>query len=164
MAKVEQTATLDSVDRRILSALQADGRLTMAELSERVGLSPSPCWTRVKRLEEQGVIEKYVALLNHQALGLHTLAFVEITLDKHEGAVLEQVGAALARVPEVLEAHLVTGGYDYLVKVAVRDTQHFEQFLRETLFRIPGIRQSRTSFGLRAVKRATSADPLQIQP
>jgi Lrp/AsnC family leucine-responsive transcriptional regulator len=153
---------LDQIDRKILSALQSNGRLTMSELAEFVGLSPSPCWTRVRRLEERGVIERYVAVLNHDALGLSITVFVEITLDKHDDKVLDQFGKALARIPEVLEAHLVTGEYDYLVKVVVSDTLHYERFLRETLYRIPGIRHSRTTIGLRALKRAISVDPLQV--
>jgi Lrp/AsnC family transcriptional regulator, leucine-responsive regulatory protein len=153
---------LDQIDRRILSALQDNGRLTMSELAEVVGLSASPCWTRVKRLEESGVIDRYVAVLNHGLLGLNITVFVEITLDKHDDKVLEQFGKALARIPEVLEAHLVTGEYDYLVKLVVSDTMHYERFLRETLYRIPGIRHSRTTIGLRALKQAISVDPLQI--
>jgi Lrp/AsnC family leucine-responsive transcriptional regulator len=152
----------DAADRRILSALQVNGRLTMNELAELVGLSPSPCWTRVKRLEERGVIEKYVALLSHRALGLNIVVFVEITLDKHDDKVLERFGKSLARVPEVLEAYLVTGDYDYLVKLVVKDTDHYERFLRETLYKIPGIRQTRTTIGLRELKRASSVDPMQI--
>jgi Lrp/AsnC family leucine-responsive transcriptional regulator len=113
---------LDNTDRRILSALIADGRLTNAELASRVGLSPSPCWTRVRRLEACGAIERYTALINQKMLGLHDIVFVEITLQNHDEQVLERFGAALSRMPEVLEAHLVTGDYDYLVKVAVADT------------------------------------------
>jgi Lrp/AsnC family leucine-responsive transcriptional regulator len=153
---------LDPIDRKILSALQSNGRLTMNELAETVGLSPSPCWTRVKRLEESGVIDRYIAVLNHEALGLGITVFVEITLEKHDDKVLERFGKALARIPEVLEAHLVTGEYDYLVKVVVSDTRHYERFLRETLYRIPDIRHSRTTIGLRALKRAISVDPLLL--
>ncbi|MBR0740790.1 Lrp/AsnC family transcriptional regulator [Bradyrhizobium liaoningense] len=150
---------LDQLDRRILSALSENGRLTTSALAERVGLSTSPCWTRVKRLEETGAIEKYVAVLNHGNLGYNNVAFVEITLDKHDDKALERFGGALARIPEVMEAYLVTGDYDYLIKVVVRDTDHYERFLRQALYRIPGIRQSRTTFGLRTLKRQISIDP-----
>ena len=162
--KARRGEELDQIDRRILSALNEDGRLTINALAEKVGLSPSPCWTRVKRLEESGAIEKYVAVLDHKALGLTHMVFVEITLDKHDDKVLDQFGDALARIPEVVEAYLVTGEYDYLVKVVVSGTEHYERFLRETLFRIPGIRQSRSTFGLRTLKRAISADPLKMAP
>ena len=150
---------LDQLDRRILSALSENGRLTTSALAERVGLSTSPCWTRVKRLEETGAIEKYVAVLNHGNLGYNNVAFVEITLDKHDDKALERFGGALSRIPEVMEAYLVTGDYDYLIKVVVRDTDHYERFLRQALYRIPGIRQSRTTFGLRTLKRQISIDP-----
>lgn len=162
MPRPRRADDLDQIDRKILSELQADGRLTTNALAERVGLSPSPCWTRVKRLEESGAIEKYVAVLNQKVLGFNNIVFVEVTLDKHDDKVLDHFGEALARIPEVMEAYLVTGDYDYLVKVVVSGTDHYERFLRETLYRIPGIRQSRTTFGLRTLKRAISVDPQQM--
>ena len=150
---------LDPMDRKILSALAANGRLTMSELADKVGLSPSPCWTRVKRLEASGAIENYVAVLDPRAIGVPNTVYVEVTLDHHDEKVLEQFGQALARIPEVIEAYLVTGDYDYLVKVAVAGTAHYERFLRESLYRIPGIRHSRSTFALRALKRSISVDP-----
>lgn len=160
--KSQNGPALDLIDRKILAALRDDGRLTTQALAEKVGLSPSPCWTRVKRLEESGAIEKYVALLDHKALGYNNVVFVEITLDKHDDKVLDLFGEALVRAPEVIEAHLVTGEYDYLVKVVVSGTDHYERFLRETIYRIPGVRQTRTTFGLRALKRTLSVDPLKV--
>jgi len=153
---------LDSTDRKILSILQSKGRLTINELAEQVGLSASPCWTRVKRLEANGTIEGYAAIIDQKALGLRDVVFVEITLEKHDEKVLERFGQAIARMPQVLEAHLVTGDYDYLIKVAVADTADYERFLREQLYRIEGIRHSRSTFSLRSLKRAVSVDPLAI--
>jgi Lrp/AsnC family leucine-responsive transcriptional regulator len=153
---------IDEIDRRILSALRSDCRLTMSELGEKVGLSASPCWTRVKRLETAGLIAGYVALLDHAALGLPDIVFVEITLNRHDEHALEKFGEGLARIPQVIEAHLVTGEYDYLVKVAVAGTQDYERFLREQLYRIEGIRHTRSTFALRAMKRSIGVDPLQI--
>lgn len=153
---------LDAMDRKILSALHANARLTNSELAERVGLSPSPCWSRVKRLEANGTIERYTAVIDQAALGLNDIVFIEVTLQQHDERVLQQFGSELARIPEVLEAHLVTGEYDYLVKVAVAGTADYERFLRERLYRINGIRHSRTTFSLRALKRAVSVDPLAI--
>lgn len=153
---------IDLMDRKILSALRADGRLTTSELGAKVGLSPSPCWTRVKKLEASGAIEGYVALLNHAAFGLFNTVFVEVTLDKHNDTVLAEFGETLLRIPEVVEAHLATGDYDYLIKVAVSDTLHFERFLRERLYKLPGIRNTRSTFALRALKRSTSVDPLLL--
>lgn len=157
-----EAPTLDRMDRKILSALRNDGRHTIAELAEKVGLSQSPCWTRLKRLEASGAIERYVAILNHKAIGVPNVVFVEVTLDRHDERMLEEFGAALAEIPEVVEAHLVTGDYDYLVKVAVAGTEHYERFLRESLYRITGIRHSRSTFALRALKRASSVDPLLL--
>jgi Lrp/AsnC family transcriptional regulator, leucine-responsive regulatory protein len=154
---------LDAIDRKILSALRSDGRLTTAELAQEVGLSQSPCWTRVKRLEASGAIARYVAIIDHRAVGLSNTVFVEVTLDRHDERALEEFGAALARIPEVVEAHLVTGDYDYLVKVAVAGTEHYERFLRESLYRIAGIRHSRSTFALRALKSSTSVDPLLVR-
>jgi Lrp/AsnC family transcriptional regulator, leucine-responsive regulatory protein len=157
---ISDALTLDALDRRILAALRDDGRLTMAELAGKVGLSQSPCWTRVKRLEAAGAIEKYVAVLNQKAVGLANTVFIEVTLDKHDDKVLDHFGRSLAKMPEVIEAHLVTGDYDYLVKVAVSGTEHYERFLRETLYRVPGIRHSRSTFALRALKQMNSVDPM----
>ena len=153
-------APLDLMDRKILSVLRINGRLTMAELAEKVGLSTTPCWTRVKRLEASGAIGGYVALVNARVVGVPNVVFIEVTLDKHDDKILEKFGASLAAIPEVLEAHLVTGDYDYLVKVAVTGTDHYERFLRESLYRLPGIRHSRSTFALRALKQEVSVDPL----
>jgi Lrp/AsnC family leucine-responsive transcriptional regulator len=149
---------LDDLDVKILTALCDDGRVTATALADKVGLSTSPVWTRVRRLEERGVIERYTAVLDHRQLGFTNIVFVEITLNKHDENVLERFGEALAEMPEVMEAYLVTGDYDYLVKLVVKDTDHYEKFLRETLYRVPGIQQSRTTFGLRTLKRSISVD------
>jgi Lrp/AsnC family leucine-responsive transcriptional regulator len=153
----------DLLDRKILSALRENGRLSMNDLAQKVGLSQSPCWTRVKRLEASGAIEGYVAVLDHKVIGVPNIVFVEVTLDRHDDKVLERFGSELARLPEVIEAHLVTGEYDYLVKVAVAGTEHYERFLRESLYRIEGIRHSRSTFALRTLKRAISIDPLLMR-
>jgi Lrp/AsnC family leucine-responsive transcriptional regulator len=155
-------ADFDQFDLKILSALRRNGRLSMSELAEQVGLTQSPCWTRLKRLEADGAIKGYVAVLDHTVVGVPDIVFVEITLDHHDDSVLEKFGSALARIPEVLEAHLVTGEYDYLVKVAVAGTEHYERFLRESLYRIDGIRNSRSTFALRNLKDAISVDPMEF--
>lgn len=154
---------IDAKDRRILSALRANGRLTIGDLSEQVGLSPSPCWTRVKRLEAAGVIDRYVAVINHSAIGLQSLAFIEVTLDKHDSNALESFETAIMAMPEVLDANLVTGDYDYLLKIVVRDTQHYEDFLRNRIYKISGLRHTRSSFNLRALKSSISVDPQEIE-
>jgi Lrp/AsnC family leucine-responsive transcriptional regulator len=158
-AKPRTRADLDLIDRKILSILRNEGRLTVNELANRVGLSSSP---RVRHLEEIGVIKHYAAVIDHVAIGLKDIVFIEVTLDKHDDKVLSRFGEALARIPEVIEANLVTGEYDYLVKVAVADTTHYERFLREKLYRIQGIRHTRSTFSLRTLKLVISADPLLV--
>ena len=147
---------LDEIDRKILRALQQDARLTTAQLADKIGLSTTPCWNRLKRLETQGYIDGYVALLNQEKLGLPETVIIEVTLDHHDEAVLARFGQLLTDLPEVIEAYLTTGDYDYIVKVAVESTAGYERFLREKLYRIPGIRHSRSSFTLRCLKKLTS--------
>ena len=150
---------LDDADRRILRALRANARLSVAQLAEIVGLSATPCWTRLKRLEESGHIEGYVAVLNQAKLGVPDTVMLELILDHHDETTLEKFGAALADMPEVIEAYLMAGEYDYLIKLAVEGTSGYERFLREKLFRLPGVRHSRSSFALRCIKRVTSPEP-----
>jgi Lrp/AsnC family leucine-responsive transcriptional regulator len=150
---------LDEIDRAILRELQKNGRLSNAELAERVGLSSSPCWQRVRRLEESGYIEGYAAVLSQKQLGMSETVILEVSLERHDDEILEKFGRALADFPEVLEAYLTTGEYDYFVKIAIDGTEGYERFLRERLYRIPGIRQTRSSFALRCLKRQISVTP-----
>lgn len=150
---------MDEIDHKILRELCADGRMTNQKLAERVGLSPTPCWNRVRALENDGVIREYVAILDQRALGLPDTVIIEVTLDRHDDEVFERFGIALAALPEVMEAYLVTGEYDYLIKVAVSGTEGYERFLRQKLYKIPGIRHSRSTFALRCLKRAHSVTP-----
>jgi Lrp/AsnC family leucine-responsive transcriptional regulator len=110
-------------------------------------------------MEEGGVIEGYTVLLNQQALGLPDTVMIEVTLDKHDDATFAKFGDALAQMPEVLEAYLLTGEYDYLIKVAVAGTAGYEEFLRKKLYKLPGIRHSRSTFVLRCLKREASPEP-----
>lgn len=150
---------MDEIDYRILRELQWNARITNTELADRVGLSSSPCWNRLRNLEKQGVIEKYVTIFNQRALGLPDTVIIYVTLDRHDDEVLKKFEDALAKLPEVVEAYLLTGDYDYYIKVAVSGTASYEAFLREKLYRIPGIRHTRTSFTLRCLKRAFSVLP-----
>ena len=149
---MSDVTALDSIDQRILSTLLADGRISNAALAERVGLSPSPCWQRVRRLEETGDIQGYAALLNQDLLGAPEIVMIDVILDHHDDDMLEEFGRAMLRMPEVLEVHLTTGEYDYLLKVAVKGTKGYEAFLREKLYRVKGIRHTRSSFVLRSLK------------
>ncbi|MBO1081400.1 Lrp/AsnC family transcriptional regulator [Roseomonas haemaphysalidis] len=150
---------MDQTDHRILRALARNGRLTNAELAEAVGLSPSPCWTRVRRLESAGVIKGYVALLDQAALGLPDTVFVEVMMEKHDEEALSRFEQAVNGMPEILECHLTTGEYDYLIKAAVSGTAGYEALLRDKLYRLPGVRHTRSAFTLRCLKRNLSPVP-----
>ncbi len=147
---------LDSIDRRILESLQRKGRMSNAELSERVNLSQSACHRRVQRLESEGYISGYVALLDPRKLGRQTTVFVEITLSGQADEVLDAFERAVARVPEVLECHLMAGSADYLLKVVARDTEDFARIHRRSLATLPGIAQMQSSFALRTVRQTTA--------
>jgi Lrp/AsnC family leucine-responsive transcriptional regulator len=147
---------LDATDRRILAVLQREGRITNAELSERVNLSPSACHRRVQRLEEEGYIAGYVALLDARKLGRPTVVFVEITLSGQADEVLEAFEREVRRVPDVLECHLMAGTADYLLKVVAQDTEDFARIHRQYLARLPGVAQMHSSFALRTVFKTTA--------
>jgi len=150
------TSDLDATDRRILAALQNDGRMTNADLAERVNLSPSACHRRVQRLEDEGVIAGYVALLDPRRMGLQTTVFVEITLESQAEDLLDAFEQQVARVPEVLECHLTAGTADYLLKVAVGDTEDFARLHRRFLSRLPGVAKMQSSFSLKTVVKTTA--------
>ena len=145
---------MDAIDRKILRVLQQDARASLQQVGQAVGLSPSPCWERIRKMELAGVIEGYTVRLNPQALGLNDTVLVQLTLDSHTDNTLEKFGEVLATIPEVIEAYLVSGEYDYLLRVAVKDTRDYERLLREKLYKIKGIRHSKSSFVLRTLKRA----------
>lgn len=145
---------LDKFDLAILEALQRDARLSLQEISQQVGLTSSPCWTRIKRMEESGVIEGYTLKLNAAKVGFPDTVIVQVTLDSHSDEALFEFGRALGEIPEVLEAFLVSGDYDYYVRIAVADTRDYERLLRERLYKIPGIRHSKSSFVLRQLKQS----------
>lgn len=145
---------MDQIDRKILRALQLNARASLQEIGAAVGLSTSPCWERIRKLEAAGVIEGYTVRLNGPALGLMDTVLVQVTLDSHSDNTLEKFGETLAAIPEVIEAHLVSGEYDYLLRIAVKDTRDYERLLRERLYKIKGIRHSKSSFVLRTLKKA----------
>jgi Lrp/AsnC family leucine-responsive transcriptional regulator len=145
---------LDKFDIAILEALQSDARLSLQDLGKQVGLTASPCWNRVKRLEEAGIIEGYTVRLSPEKLGLPETVILHVTLDNHSDEALFAFGRSLEAIPEVLEAYLVSGDYDYFIRVAVEDTRGYERFLRERLYKIPGVRNSKSSFVLRRLKQS----------
>ena len=147
---------LDATDRRILTLLQKDGRMTNADLSEQVNLSPSACHRRVQRLEDEGFIAAYVALLDNRRMGKPTTVYVEITLQSQAEDLLDAFEREVARVPDILECHLMAGSADYLLKIMAEDTEDFARIHRRYLARLPGVRQMQSSFALRTVVQTTA--------
>ncbi len=150
------TADLDATDRRILGVLQKEGRITNADLSDRVNLSPSACHRRVQRLEDDGFIAAYVALLDTRKMGRPTTVYVEITLQGQADDLLDAFEREVAKVPDILECHLMAGTADYLIKIMAEDTEDFARIHRQFLSRLPGVRQMQTSFALRTVVKTTA--------
>jgi Lrp/AsnC family transcriptional regulator, leucine-responsive regulatory protein len=147
---------IDATDRRILTVLQKDGRTTNADLSEQVNLSPSACHRRVQRLEDEGLIAGYVALLDARMMGKPTTVFVEITLQGQADDLLDAFEQAIQRVPDVLECHLMAGTADYLIKIVATDTEDFARIHRQYLSRLPGVAKMQSSFALRTVVKTTA--------
>lgn len=147
---------LDPTDRRILSVLQRKGRISNADLSEEVNLSPSACHRRVQRLEDEGYVREYVALLDMRKMGLPTLVFVEITLSGQADDLLDAFEKAVSRIPDVLECHLMAGTADYILKIVAEDTEDFARIHRQHLSRLPGVAQMQSSFALRTVFKTTA--------
>ena len=148
--------SLDSMDRRLLSALQKKGRISNADLADEVNLSASACHRRVQRLEADGYIQGYVALLDPRKLGVPAMVFVEITLSTQADEVLEAFETAVSRIPDVLECHLTAGKADYILKIVAEDTEDFARIHRQYLTRLPGVAQMQSSFTLRTVFRTTA--------
>ena len=153
---------LDRIDRRILRELQANGRLSNVELAKLVGLSATPCLERVKRLEQDGFIEGYSAKLNPKKLSASLLVFAEIRLMHTSPHMFTEFNNAVANIPEILECHLVSGDFDYLVKARVGDMQAYRKLLGETLLKLPGVRASRSYMVMEEVKE-TSLLPISDQ-
>ncbi len=150
---------LDEMDRRILRALQADGRITNQALAEMCHISPAACFERVKRLRKDGYILGTMAVLDPEKLDCALMIFVEILLDRTTSGLFEEFARAVMRRPEIMECHMVGGGFDYLIKVRVKDMAAYRQFLGTTLVDMPGVRETRTYAVLEEVKN-TQALPV----
>jgi Lrp/AsnC family leucine-responsive transcriptional regulator len=143
---------LDDIDKRIVAALQADGRLPIVDLADKVGLSPTPCQRRVKRLEETGVIVRYAAIVSPQVAGFGLQALVEVTLDDHSEKTVEAFEAAIRSRPEVVACYAMTGDMDFLVHIFAADLAQFSDFALKALLRMPGVKGSRSSFIMQEIK------------
>jgi DNA-binding Lrp family transcriptional regulator len=147
--------TLDRVDRRILDELQADARISNQDLAKRVGLSPAPCWRRLRRLEENGFIASYATLLNPSAVGLPILAYAQVSLENHHPESVRQFDELIARRPEVLECHSMSGTNDYLLRIVAGSMEAYEHFLSTHVLQSRAVRSINTSFVLRTKKFTT---------
>jgi len=156
---------MDAIDLRILERLQQDARISNVDLARAVNLSPSPCLARVRALEEDGTIARYVTLLDAKKIGITVSVLVQVTLEKQVEPALEAFERAVRERPEVMECYLMTGDADYLLRVLVPDVPAFERFILEFLSRVPGVGNIKSSFALKQVKYQTALPlPLPAQP
>jgi DNA-binding Lrp family transcriptional regulator len=149
-------SALDEIDRRILRVLQENARVSNVELAELVGVSPSPCWRRVRDLEQAGVISRYVTLLDPGSIGLPVSVVIQVSLERQVEAALETFERAVAEWPEVMECYLMTGDADYMLRVVVADLEAYQRFLLDHLTRVPGVASIKSSFALKQVKYRTA--------
>lgn len=156
MRSTPQSPQLDAIDRLILTELQANGKLSNVDLAQRVHLSPSACLRRVKQLEELGVIDQYVALLNPKKVGQHGTSFTIINLESMSTQVLEPFEQAVRAEPQILDCYYVAGSNDYLIRFSYRDAEDLERFHTEVLMRLPGVERSNSILVLRTVKKTTA--------
>jgi len=155
---------LDVIDRKILQTLQREARISNVDLARRVHLSPTPCFERVRRLEAGGYIERYVAQLNPQRLGMGLLAFVEVSLDKTNPTAFDRFRDTVSDMPEVQECHMVAGGFDYLLKVRVTDMAAYRRFLGDRVSALPGVSRTHTYFVMEEVKATQEIAISMLKP
>ncbi len=150
---------LDPFERKILAELQRDASLTTAELAKRVGLSASPCWRRVERLEKEGIIARRVALVDRRKVGLNTQVFAQVKLSAHGHAHLDEFTRAIAELPEVLEAYVLIGVFDFMLRIVAKDIDAYERLFFDRLSKIPGVQEINSTVALSEIK-ATTALPV----
>jgi Lrp/AsnC family transcriptional regulator, cysteine-sensing transcriptional activator len=155
---MRSTSKLDPLDERILELLQADATLSAQEIGERVGLSATPCWRRIKNLEAAGVIDRRVAILNRGSIGLGATVFVFIRINLHEAGWLESFGRAIGEIPEIVECHRLAGTIDYLLKCVLRDIDHYDEVYKRLIQRVPGLVDISASFSMERLKEVTQID------
>ncbi len=153
---------LTQTDIRILQLLQENASLSTADIARQVGLSQSPCWRRISRLEQAGLIQKKVAVLDHARLGMEVIVFVNISLSAHGRQDLSAFEVEIEKFPEVLECYTITGQMDYLLKIVTKDIQHYESFIRDKLMTLPTIREMHSTIAITEIKNTTEL-PLLTQ-
>ncbi len=149
---------LDNIDRNILGILQRDATVSVQDIAGQVGLTNNPCWRRIKRLEEQGVIERRVAIVSPKAIGLGITAFVSIRIDTHNQQWLTSFADSIEQISEIIECHRMTGDVDYLLKVLVRDLEHYDNVYQELITRVSGLSGVSSTFSMEQLKRETVVD------
>jgi Lrp/AsnC family leucine-responsive transcriptional regulator len=155
---------LDTHSLKILFELQRDGRQTVQEISDKVGLSPTPCWKRIKQMEATGVIRGYTAIVDREKINLHVAAVTEVNLDRHGETQVQQFEDMVAASPQIVRCVSATGPADYILTVLVPDMKHYEQFLHDTLFKLPGVTHVRSSIVLKEVKSETALPIDHLMP
>lgn len=162
VAKTESSFLLDSYSLKILQELQRDARQTVAQLSAAVGLSPTPCWKRVKEMEAAGVIRGYTALVDPEKVGLHLTVMAEVNLTHHSEELVQRFEQAVAASPHIARCQSTTGQADYLITVLAPDIKHYERLLHDTIFKLPGVTHVRSSIVLREIKSEMSLPIAQL--
>lgn len=155
---MKKIAKLDQIDKRILDSLQADASISISDIADKVGLSTNPCWRRIKRLEDEGVILKRVALLDPETVGLGITVFVSVRTTKHTQSWLESFMRAVHKIPELSECHRLTGNDDYLLKVQVQNVAHFDKVYKKLVELVPNLTDVSSRFSMETVKSTTSLD------
>lgn len=150
------TVSFDATDRRILRALQEDATISSSDLAAKIGLSQAPCWRRIRRLEEAGVIRKRAAILDRHSVGLPVLIFTTVRLATHAARTLQEFEEAIRAFPEVIECYKLMGANDHLLKIAVPSVEAYEKFFREKLSQLPAVREANSAIALAEVKCTTS--------
>jgi Lrp/AsnC family leucine-responsive transcriptional regulator len=154
MSKKKPNYEIDEIDRKLILALQENGKLTIGELSDRVGLSPSPCARRVRLLEEARIIKGYAAIVDQKRVGLPISAFASVKLERQREDALDRFCKAVDRWPEVVDCYLMTGHHDYLLRIVASDLEAYEAFLRDKLTRLSDVASIETGFSLKQIKRS----------
>lgn len=155
---------LDNIDIEIISILQLDATRSIQDIADSVGLTNNPCWRRIKRLEEKGVIERRVAVINPRAIGLGTTAFVTIRIDSHSGDWLAKFASAIDEIAEIVECHRMTGDVDYLLKIMVRDLEHYDSVYQNLIRKVPGLTDVSSTFSMEQLKRDGSINAATAEP
>lgn len=153
---INAVSELDPTDRRILQVIQENADFSTAEVAERVGLSQAPCWRRIRRMEDEGIIRRRVTLIDRRLAGLPILVFASIKLEAHGESALPDFDEAVRRFPEVIECYTLMGSTDYLLKIVVPDVEAYETFLRDKLYKLPAIRETNSAIALSEIKNTTA--------